>query len=107
MIVAFSLGLALVLMAIGLLMVYARGFMERLGGGRLWQTLPVFSPLIIAALGAGLQSKPGRCGYYSDTDYRCELRMGKVSIPLRFLSSVARIGSSGYEVENKTSHAHP
>ena len=53
MIVAFSLGLALVLMAIGLLMVYARGFMERLGGGgRLWQTLPVFSPLIIAALGA-------------------------------------------------------
>jgi nickel/cobalt transporter (NicO) family protein len=53
MIVAFSLGLALVLMAIGLLMVYARGFMERLGGGgRLWQTLPVFSPLVIAVLGA-------------------------------------------------------
>jgi ABC-type nickel/cobalt efflux system permease component RcnA len=53
MIVAFSLGLALVLMAIGLMMVYARGFMERLGsGGRLWQTLPVFSPLVIAALGA-------------------------------------------------------
>jgi len=53
MIVAFSLGLALVLMAIGLLMVYARGFIERVGsGGRLWQTLPVFSPLIIAALGA-------------------------------------------------------
>jgi ABC-type nickel/cobalt efflux system permease component RcnA len=53
MIVAFSLGLALVLMAIGLLMVYARGFMERVGSrGRLWQTLPVFSPLIIAALGA-------------------------------------------------------
>jgi nickel/cobalt transporter (NicO) family protein len=52
MIVAFSLGLALVLMAIGLLMVYARGFMERVGGrGRLWQTLPVFSPLLIAALG--------------------------------------------------------
>jgi ABC-type nickel/cobalt efflux system permease component RcnA len=52
MIVAFSLGLALVLMAIGLLMVYARGFMERVGNrGRLWQTLPVFSPLIIAALG--------------------------------------------------------
>jgi len=53
MIVTFSLGLALVLMAIGLMMVYARGFMERLGsGGRLWQTLPVFSPLVIAALGA-------------------------------------------------------
>jgi nickel/cobalt transporter (NicO) family protein len=52
MIVAFSLGLALVLMAIGLLMVYARGFMERIGTrGRLWQTLPVFSPLIIAVLG--------------------------------------------------------
>jgi nickel/cobalt exporter len=53
MIVAFSLGLALVLMAIGLLMVYARGFMEKVGSqGRLWRTLPVFSPLIIAALGA-------------------------------------------------------
>jgi hypothetical protein len=33
-------------------MVYARGFMERIGTrGRLWQTLPVFSPLIIAVLG--------------------------------------------------------
>ncbi len=53
MIVAFSLGLALVLMAIGVLMVYARGFMERVGSqGRLWRTIPVFSPLIIAALGA-------------------------------------------------------
>ncbi len=53
LIVAFSLGLALVLMAIGLMMVYARGFMERFSGqGRLWKTVPVFSSLIVAFLGA-------------------------------------------------------
>ena len=53
MIVAFSIGLALVLMAIGLMMVYARSFMERVSGqGRLWRILPVFSSLIIAGLGA-------------------------------------------------------
>jgi nickel/cobalt transporter (NicO) family protein len=53
LIVAFSFGLALVLMAIGLMMVYARGFMERFGtGGRLWRILPVLSSLVVAVLGA-------------------------------------------------------
>ena len=53
MIVAFSIGLALVLMAIGLMMVYARSFMERVSGqGKLWRILPVFSSLIVAGLGA-------------------------------------------------------
>lgn len=53
LIVAFSLGLALVLMAIGLMMIYARGFMERFtGDGRLWKTLPVFSSLAVTGLGA-------------------------------------------------------
>lgn len=52
LIVAFSMGLALVLMAIGLMMVYARGFMERFGsGGRTWRVVPVFSALIVAGLG--------------------------------------------------------
>lgn len=53
LIVAFSVGLALVLMAIGLMMVYARGFMERFSsGGRLWRVVPVFSALIVTVLGA-------------------------------------------------------
>ena len=53
LIVAFSLGLALVLMAIGMMMIYARGFMERFTGeGRLWKTLPVFSSLAVTGLGA-------------------------------------------------------
>jgi len=53
LIVAFSLGLALVLMAIGMMMIYARGFMERLTGeGRLWKVLPVFSSLVVTGLGA-------------------------------------------------------
>jgi ABC-type nickel/cobalt efflux system permease component RcnA len=52
LIVAFSFGLALVLMAIGLLMVYARGFMERFsGGGRIWGIVPVLSALVVAVLG--------------------------------------------------------
>jgi nickel/cobalt transporter (NicO) family protein len=55
LIVAFSFGLALVLMGIGLLMVYARGFMERFSGqGRLWRTLPVFSSLVVTVLGAAI-----------------------------------------------------
>jgi nickel/cobalt transporter (NicO) family protein len=52
LIVAFSFGLALVLMAIGLMMVYARGFLERFsGGGRVWQTLPILSSLLVAVVG--------------------------------------------------------
>ncbi len=53
LIVAFSFGLAIVLMVIGLMMVYARGFMEKLsGGGRVWRIVPVFSALAVAVLGA-------------------------------------------------------
>jgi nickel/cobalt exporter len=55
LIVAFSFGLALVLMGIGLLMVYARGFMERFSGqGKLWRTLPVFSSVVVTVLGAAI-----------------------------------------------------
>jgi nickel/cobalt transporter (NicO) family protein len=53
LIIAFSLGLALVLMAIGMMMIYARGFLEKFTGeGRLWKTLPVFSSLVVTGLGA-------------------------------------------------------
>jgi nickel/cobalt exporter len=53
LILAFSLGLALVLMAIGLMMIYARSFMERFTGeGRILKTLPVFSSLAVTGLGA-------------------------------------------------------
>jgi len=52
LILAFSLGLAVVLTAIGMLMVYARRFMDRFTGeGRLIQRLPVFSSLVITLLG--------------------------------------------------------
>ncbi|MBI3990113.1 MAG: high frequency lysogenization protein HflD [candidate division NC10 bacterium] len=52
LIVAFSAGLALVLMGIGLLMVYARRFMARFSGeGRLLHRLPLVSSLAIALLG--------------------------------------------------------
>ncbi|MFN8009672.1 MAG: hypothetical protein U0V70_22080, partial [Terriglobia bacterium] len=53
LIVAFSLGLALVLMAIGLMMIYARGFLERFSGeGRVWKVLPILSSLVVTGLGA-------------------------------------------------------
>jgi ABC-type nickel/cobalt efflux system permease component RcnA len=52
LLLAFSAGLAVVLTAIGLLMVYARRFMNRVPlTGRLLQPLGVLSALLVAALG--------------------------------------------------------
>ena len=52
LIVAFSVGLAVVLMGIGLLMVYARGIMATWSGeGRLLQRLPLVSSAVIAVFG--------------------------------------------------------
>lgn len=52
LIVSFSLGLAAVLIAIGILMVKARPMMERFSGeGKLIKRLPVFSALIIILVG--------------------------------------------------------
>ncbi|MBI3950527.1 MAG: hypothetical protein HY314_08745, partial [Acidobacteria bacterium] len=52
LIVAFSVGLASVLIGIGLMMLYARRFVERFRWeGRLIRRLPVFSSVIIAVLG--------------------------------------------------------
>lgn len=52
LIVAFSMGLALVLIIIGVLMVKARPLMERFSGqGRLIQALPVVSAVVIVAAG--------------------------------------------------------
>ncbi|HWP90786.1 MAG TPA: sulfite exporter TauE/SafE family protein [Thermodesulfobacteriota bacterium] len=52
LILAFSIGLALVLMAIGLMMVYARRFMERFNDQeRLMRTLPLISSIVISILG--------------------------------------------------------
>lgn len=64
LIVAFSLGLAVVLVAIGILMVHARRLLERFrwkGGGWL-QRLPLASSLAMALLGLGIaiQSLAGR-----------------------------------------------
>lgn len=51
-IVAFSVGLALVLITIGVLMVKARPLMDRFtGNGRFIRALPVFSSLVIIAVG--------------------------------------------------------
>ncbi len=52
LIVAFSMGLALVLIIIGVLMVKARPLMEKFSGrGRLIQALPVVSAVVIVAAG--------------------------------------------------------
>ena len=52
LIVAFSVGLATVLTAIGLLMVHARGLLERLpASGSLTRMLPVLSAGFVSALG--------------------------------------------------------
>ena len=52
LIVAFSLGLALVLIAIGLLFLYASRFLSRFGeGGLLFRVVPVVSSFAVALLG--------------------------------------------------------
>jgi nickel/cobalt exporter len=52
LIVAFSLGLAAVLVGAGLLLVSARGFVQRWSGEGPWLAyLPFFSPLVITPLG--------------------------------------------------------
>ena len=52
LIVSFSLGLAAILIAIGVLMVRARPLMERLTGeGRMIRSLPVVSSVIIIVVG--------------------------------------------------------
>jgi ABC-type nickel/cobalt efflux system permease component RcnA len=52
LILAFSIGLALVLMTIGLMMVYARRFIERFNDqGRVISSLPLISSVVIAILG--------------------------------------------------------
>ena len=55
LITAFSLGLALVLVAVGLTMVYAKRFLSRIGpGGRLQRYLPVLSSAFMVILGLGI-----------------------------------------------------
>ncbi len=59
LIVAFSFGLAAVLIVIGILLVRSKSFLERLGsvGGR-WQTaLPLLSAVIVTLLGLGIVIK--------------------------------------------------
>jgi sulfite exporter TauE/SafE len=56
LVVAFSLGLALTLTTIGVLVVYAGRLMQRMPdrGGRVVRWIPVFSAAIITLLGVGL-----------------------------------------------------
>lgn len=54
---AFSFGLAFVLILIGVLMVVARPFMERFSGGRVMKILPVFSLIIIIGIGSFMTVK--------------------------------------------------
>jgi ABC-type nickel/cobalt efflux system permease component RcnA len=52
---AFSAGLAAVLVTIGLLVVYAKGFAaSRLGGNRAFRMLPIFSAVVVTFLGLWL-----------------------------------------------------
>jgi ABC-type nickel/cobalt efflux system permease component RcnA len=52
---AFSAGLAAVLVAIGLIVVYAKGFASsRLGENRSFRLLPVFSAVVVTLLGLWL-----------------------------------------------------
>jgi ABC-type nickel/cobalt efflux system permease component RcnA len=56
LILAFSVGLAATLTAVGLLFVYARRFVwgRRAGEGRVLKVLPALSALVIACVGAGI-----------------------------------------------------
>lgn len=56
LIVAFSLGVALVLMAIGVLLVRSRSRLERLGGlgGRFGRYVPLTSAVVVTVLGVGI-----------------------------------------------------
>ena len=56
LIVSFSFGLAAVLIIIGILLVRSRSLVERFGGaaGRWSSALPLFSALIVTALGLGI-----------------------------------------------------
>jgi len=66
LIVAFSVGLAVVLIAIGILLVYARSRLDRLGKVRSpWRRwLPLVSALIVTLLGVGITLK-GLISYIS------------------------------------------
>jgi len=66
LIVAFSVGLAVVLIAIGILLVYARSRLDRLGKARSpWRRwLPLVSALIVTLLGVGITLK-GLISYIS------------------------------------------
>ena len=59
LIVAFSLGLATMLIMLGVLLVHSRTFVDRLGGlGSVWQRLlPLVSAIIVTLLGAGIALK--------------------------------------------------
>ena len=52
LVMAFSVGLAVVLSGVGLLFLYARRFMDRLPlGGRIASAVPVVSAVVIVTLG--------------------------------------------------------
>jgi nickel/cobalt transporter (NicO) family protein len=58
LVAVFSLGLAGLLTLIGLLVLYARGLVERVPlGGRLARSIPVVSALVIVALGVVLTAR--------------------------------------------------
>jgi len=59
LVVAFSFGLAAVLIIIGILLVRSKSLLERLGGvGTRWQTtVPVISAAIVVVLGLGIMAK--------------------------------------------------
>jgi ABC-type nickel/cobalt efflux system permease component RcnA len=64
LIVAFSLGLAVVLISAGLLVVSARGIVQRWSGDGPWQTyLPFLSPLVMTPLGLVLAIRALTGGY--------------------------------------------
>lgn len=63
LLVAFSVGLAGVLMAIGVLVVRARGLLDRFGaGGRAMGWLPIASAVVVMALGVGIAIESAREG---------------------------------------------
>jgi ABC-type nickel/cobalt efflux system permease component RcnA len=59
LIVAFSFGLAVVLIVIGILLVRSKLILDRLGGlgGRWQKLLPIASAVIVTLLGVGLVAK--------------------------------------------------
>jgi nickel/cobalt transporter (NicO) family protein len=98
LVLAFSLGLALTLTSIGLVVVYARRLIERapVSGGRVTAWIPVFSAGVITLLGVGVtvQALDTFPGGTSAVLARVAQHSPMIVVGLAVLAVLARLGSA-------------